>query len=101
MISLRCTLNEKAILKRQAEKLGFPGLSAWIKDLMYSHYTVSLHLRRIVSGRLGQIGARIAAITAQDIPEDISRELSAVSKAVAQLQTDIIRGDIDACESDR
>lgn len=47
-----------------------------------------------------RLGARIAAITAQDIPEDISRELSAVSKAVAQLQTDMIRGDIDACESD-
>ena len=100
MINLRCTSGEKAALERKAERLGFSGLSAWIKDLMHSHDTVSLHLRRIVSGRLGQIGARIAGIIEQDISEDISRELSAVSKAVAQLQTDMIRGDIDACESD-
>ena len=100
MISLRCTPDDKAALKRQAERLGFPGLSAWIKDLMHSHDRVSLHQRRIVSGRLGQIGARIAAMTSQDIPDDMSRELSAMARAVAQLQMDMVKGDIDASESD-
>lgn len=80
--------------------MGFAGTSTWIKDLIQSHNTVSLRLRQTVSGRFGQIGGRITVILRQDLPDEARAELAAIAAEVTQLQTDMIRGHFDDCESD-
>lgn len=80
--------------------MGFAGTSTWIKDLIQSHNTVSLRLRQRVSGRFGQIGGRINVILRQDLPDEARCELAAIAAEITQLQTDMIRGHFDDCESD-
>lgn len=98
-ICLRYTTEEKLSLRHKANRLGFDSLSAWIKDLINSNGEPSLHLRRVISGRLGQIGARVAMLGKKDAPNAIKDELAAIVSDITLLQTALIEGDINACKS--
>jgi len=100
VISVRCTMEEKVAHRRTAVRLGFRGLSAWIKDLMDSHDCISLRLRRVASGHLGLIGSRLGRLAETDISGDARIEVQGIAAQVAQLQRDVIRGTQDVGESD-
>ncbi|WP_299416203.1 hypothetical protein [uncultured Sulfitobacter sp.] len=97
---LRCTTEEKLSWRRTANRLGFDSLSAWIKDLINSDGEPSLHLRRVISGRLGRIGARIAMLGKKDLPAVVEDELIAIVSDLTLIQAALIEGDINACKSD-
>ncbi|MCX7567734.1 hypothetical protein OS189_15420 [Sulfitobacter sp. F26169L] len=99
-ICLRCTTEEKSSFRRSANRFGFDSLSAWIKDLINSNGELSLHLRRMISGRLGQIGARVVILGKKDVPSAVEDELAAIVSDITLLQTALIEGDINARKSD-
>lgn len=99
-VCLRCTVDEKSSYQRTVDRLGFNSLSAWIKDLINSNGAPSLHLRRMLSGRLGQIGARVAMLGKKDMPKVVEDELAAIVSDIMLLQTTLIKGDVSACKSD-
>lgn len=99
-ISLRCSAQKKARYKRKAERLGYPGLSAWIVDLMDSDGGVSLRVRRVLCGRLGQIGARLSALAQKDLPDAVIIEMVSIVADIVRLQTDMINGARDVAETD-
>jgi hypothetical protein len=100
VISVRCTLEEKVAHRRTAVRLGFRGLSAWIKDLIDSHDHISLRLRCVMAGHLGQIGARLGELAETDISDDTRIEVQGIAAQVAQLQRVVIRGTHHVGESD-
>lgn len=85
---------------KKSEMLGFPSLSAWIIDLMQSGEGSSLRLRRVLSGRLGQIGGQLATFAERDVPHHLKREVNAITAQIARLQSEIIHGAQDAAEGD-
>ncbi|WP_375554209.1 hypothetical protein [Roseovarius mucosus] len=99
-ISFRCMARDKSRFKKTALRLGFPSLSAWIMDLMQTQGGLSLRLRRVLSGQLGQIGARLAALACHDLPQDVKVEASALANEVARMQDNLMTGLLDASETD-
>lgn len=99
-ISFRCMARDKSRFKKTALRLGFPSLSAWIMDLMQTQGGLSLRLRRVLSGQLGQIGARLAALASRDLPQDAEAEASALAAEIARMQEDLMTGLLDASETD-
>lgn len=100
IICLRCTARDKSHFNKTAMRLGFPSLSAWITDLMHTEGGLSLRLRRVLSGELGQIGARLAALACRDLPRDARAEASALAAEIARMQKDLMTGLHDAAETD-
>lgn len=99
-VTFRCTRQQKAGYRRAFNRQGFRSLSAWIKDCLHSEGQMSLHLRRVLCGRLGQIGARMIALAGSDLPEDAKTEVHALAAEITQLQDNLISGRIDAREAD-
>jgi hypothetical protein len=99
-ICVRCWARDKARFKRMAVRLGFPSLTAWILDLMESQNEASLRLRRVLSGQLGQIGARVAALASSDLPKDAKEEASALAAQIARIQDSLMTELVDASEAD-
>ena len=99
-ICIRCTARDKSRFKKVALRFGFPSLSAWVMDLMQTQGRMSLRLRRVMSGQLGQIGARLAVLACRDLPDDAKAETSALAAEIARMQHDLMTGLPDAPETD-
>lgn len=99
-ISIRCTETEKRRCHARAERQGFASLSAWIKDLIKSEGGMSLRMRQMISGRLGQIGGRVSGLPDLQRRSDVRAEALLISQDLQRLQTQIRKGDADAGEGD-
>ncbi len=99
-ICVRCWAHDKARFRQVAVRLGFPSLTAWIMDLMESQNGASLRLRRVLSGQLGQIGARVATLASSDLPKDAKAEASALAAQIARIQNGLMTELADASETD-
>lgn len=95
-VDLRCTPDTKARWQRRARRDGYDKLSAWIKDIIRTHGTVSLRLRQTTCGRLGQIGARVRGLLGPSLPADLTEEVTALAADIAQVQKDLMTGGRDA-----
>jgi len=99
-ISFRCMAHEKLRYEATARRLGFPSLSAWIVDLMQSQGGVSPRLRRVLSGRLAQVGARLAEMSITDGSDYVGSDLSALVSEITRLQVMLMTGATDDSEAD-
>jgi hypothetical protein len=99
-VCVRCWARDKQRFKQTSLRLGFPSLSAWIIDLMETQNGASLRLRRVMSGQLGQIGARAAALASYDLPKEVKEEATALAAQIARIQKDLMMGPADASETD-
>lgn len=99
-ISFRCMTREKLRYEATARGLGFPSLSAWIVDLMQSQGGVSPRLRRMLSGRLAQVGARLAEMSITEGSDHVGTDLSALVSEITQVQVMLMTGATDDPEVD-
>ena len=99
-ISFRCMAHEKLRYEATARELGFLSLSAWIVDLMQSQGGVSPRLRRVLSGRLAHVGARLSEMSTTDGSDFAGSDLSALVSEITRLQVMLMTGATDDSETD-
>ncbi len=95
-VSLRVDAETKTRLALTAKNAGYPSLSAWaIERMLNDHGDVDLGRRSrvVVSGQLGQIGARVTRVLAGCPATDdaaLRAELERISAQIVTLQRDLL-----------
>ena len=67
---------------------------------MQSQGGVSPRLRRVLSGRLAQVGARLAEMSITDGSDYVGSDLSALVSEITRLQVMLMTGATDDSEAD-
>lgn len=98
--TVRCMSHKKLRATQTAERLGFSSLSAWIMDLIESEGNMSLRQRRVLAGKLGQIGAQMTALTSMTLSDAEKLKVGECIGGIAQIQNQLMAGLRDASQSD-